>query len=77
VAAEWATGHLTDGTGAPFLTNLAGRNVSELVNDAVYVTSAYTPADTTRWAGMPPATMAAAIDLLAEILSNHGANPIG
>ena len=38
---------------------------------------AYTPANPGYWAGTPPATLAAAIDLLAALASNNGANPIG
>jgi len=76
VAAEWDTGHLADGTGARFLTNLAGRSVSELVNDAGYVTGAYTPADPTQWAGMSPATLAAMGNRLAAAYVALTGNPV-
>ena len=74
--ADWSGTALQDGLGNAFLTNLTGRNVSELANDAGYSTGAYTPADPSRWAGNPPGSLAAAIDRLAELASNHGANPI-
>ena len=74
--ADWSGTQLVDAFGNAFLTNLTGRNVSELANDAGYSTGAYTPADPSRWAGNPPGSLAAAIDRLAELASNHGANPI-
>jgi len=46
-------------------------------NAALAAAVAYTPVDPSRWVNPPPATLAQAIDLLAEILSNHGANPVG
>ena len=67
---------LRDGTGNPFLTRLAGRNVSELANDAGYTTGAYAPAIPGHWAGTRPATMAEAIDRLAALASNNGATPV-
>ena len=105
IAAKWADGTLRDGAGNAFLTSLAGRNVSELNNDAGYLTDisnrtagavaslaghnvseltndagyntgAYSPANPGHWAGVPPATLADAMDRLAAMLSNNGANPI-
>jgi len=61
--------------GQPFLTSLAGRNVSELLNDAGYVTSAYTPADPSKWAGSP-ADWAAVADRLAAAYVALTGNPL-
>ena len=41
VAARWPDGTLRDAAGNPFLTNLTGRNVSELTNDAGYATQSW------------------------------------
>jgi len=75
-AANFGDGVLRDGSGNPFLTSLAGRNVSELANDAGYTTGAYAPANSGQWAGTPTATMAEAIDRLAALASNNGATPV-
>ena len=58
------------------LTTLSGHNVSELTNDAGYVTGAYSPANPGQWVTPPPATVAEALDRLAALASNAGANPI-
>ena len=58
------------------LTTLSGHNVSELTNDAGYVTGAYSPANPGQWATPPPATVAEALDRLAALASNAGTNPI-
>jgi len=55
---------------------LTGHYVSELTNDAGYITGAYAPANSGHWAGTPPATLAEMGDRLAAMLSNNGANPI-
>ena len=69
-----STAGVVDGAGTEFLT--AGRNVSLLTNDAGYVTGAYSPANPGQWATPPPATVAEALDRLASLASNAGANPI-
>ena len=63
----WVTAH----------TGLSGHNVSELTNDAGYVTAAYGPANPGYWAGTPPATVAEALDRLAAAVSGNGATPVG
>ena len=45
-------------------------------NAALAAALTYTPANAGQWAGAPPATLAAAIDRLAAVVSNNGANPI-
>ena len=78
---------LKDGYGNPFatqawvgsqgfVTNLASHNVSELTNDAGYLTGAYSPANPGNWAGTPPTTLAEAIDRLATAVSGNGATPV-
>ena len=73
VAARWPDGTLRDGAGNAFLT---GHNVSELTNDAGYITGAFSPANPGHWVGSPPATIAEAINRLAAAMSNGGANLI-
>ncbi|MCG3148477.1 MAG: hypothetical protein PCFJNLEI_01921 [Verrucomicrobiae bacterium] len=41
-----------------------------------FQTGAYSPANPGHWAGSPPATVAEALDRLAAVVSNAGANPI-
>ncbi|MCG3148056.1 MAG: hypothetical protein PCFJNLEI_01498 [Verrucomicrobiae bacterium] len=41
-----------------------------------FSTGAYSPANPGHWAGSPPATVAEALDRLAAVVSNAGANPI-
>jgi len=59
-----------------YLTGLAGRNVSELNNDAGYIAGALTSLIPGHWAGSPPATIVEVINRLAAAVSNNGANPI-
>ena len=74
--ADWSGPALQDGMGNAFLTNLAGRNVSELTNDAGYATDAYSPANPGQWAGPAPATEAGAIDRLAAAIATLLGTPI-
>ena len=41
-----------------------------------FSTGAYNPAAPSNWAGPPPVTLAEALDRLAAVVSNGGANPI-
>ena len=41
-----------------------------------FSTGAYSPANAGHWAGSAPATLAAALDRLADVVSNAGATPI-
>jgi len=59
-----------------YLFSLSGHNVSELSNDAGYVTGTYSPANPGRWTGTPPVTLVEAMNRLAVAVSGNGANPI-